>query len=255
MKVVLIGSGNVATVFGKLIHNAGHEILQVVSRNIDHANSLASHYNALAAHLEEPEFAEADIYIVALNDAVLEHMEKITALKNKFVVHTAGSISMDVLKNTTSSYGVLYPLQSLSKIIQQTDGFPILVEANTKELLQEITEFAKSFSGNVIKATEAERLHYHIAAVFAGNFTNHMYAIVENFCIKEKIGFKNLLPLIYEVNSRLSNFSPQDVQTGPAIREDIFTINKHLQALSSYPDIKYLYLKLSESILKLHEKR
>jgi hypothetical protein len=45
------------------------------------------------------------------------------------------------------------------------------------------------------------------------------------------------------------------VQTGPAIREDIFTLNRHLQALTAHPDIKYLYLKLSESILKLHEKK
>ena len=41
MKVVLVGSGNVATVLGKVIHNAGHEIVQVLSRNENHAKELA----------------------------------------------------------------------------------------------------------------------------------------------------------------------------------------------------------------------
>ena len=72
---------------------------------------------------------------------------------------------------------------------------------------------------------------------------------------KKTLNFKNLLPLINEVTSRVNSNSPHDVQTGPAVREDIFTLTLHLQTLSSHPDLKYLYLKLSESILKLHEKK
>ena len=255
MKVVLVGSGNAASGLSELIKKAGHEIVQVVSRNIEHAKALASRYNTAAASLAEPQFAPADIYIVALADAALDSIEKITGFKNKLIVHTAGSVSIDVLKNNSSTYGVLYPLQSLTKIQQHVPEIPFLIEGNTKETFHRIMEFARTLSGNVIPANDTERLHFHIAAVFVGNFTNHLYAIAENYCEKEKINFKNLLPLINEVTSRVNTNSPKDVQTGPAIREDIFTLNRHLQALSTHTDLKYLYLKLSESILKLHEKR
>jgi predicted short-subunit dehydrogenase-like oxidoreductase (DUF2520 family) len=254
MKVVIVGSGNVATVLSTLIQKAGHEIVQIVSRNRDHAIILASKYNTDAGSLSEPEFAAADIYIIAINDAALESVEKISALKDKFLVHTAGSVSKDVFKNISSTYGVLYPLQTLSKITEQIPEIPFLAEGNNKETLHQIVEFARTLSDKVIAVNESERLNYHIAAVFAGNFTNHMYAIAENFCEKEKIDFKNLLPLINEVTLKVNSNSPHDVQTGPAMREDIFTLNRHLQALSSHADIKYLYLKLSESILKFHEK-
>lgn len=254
MKVVIIGSGNVATVLSSLIQKAGHEIVQIVSRNRDHAVILASKYNAHAVSLNEPEFDIADIYIIALNDAALESIEKITALKNKFVVHTAGSISKDVLKKITSTYGILYPLQTLSKMAREIPEVPILVEGNNKETLHQVCEFARTLSDKVISVNETERFHYHIAAVFAGNFTNHMYAIAESYCEMEKIDFKNLLPLINEVTLKVNSNSPHAMQTGPAMREDIFTINCHLQTLSSHPEIKYLYLKLSESILKSHEK-
>jgi Glutamyl-tRNA reductase len=114
MKVVMVGSGNVATVLSTLIQKKGHEIVQVVSRNVHHAQSLASKFNVNGIALTESQFAPADIYIIALNDAALDSIEKIKALKNKFIVHTAGSVSKDVLKNLSSGYGVLYPLQTLS---------------------------------------------------------------------------------------------------------------------------------------------
>lgn len=254
MKVVIVGSGNVAAVLSTLVQKGGHQILQVVSRNVDHARVLAASHHVEGIGLNESEFAAADIYIVALNDAALASIEKITALKGKFVVHTAGSVSKDVFKNISSTYGVLYPLQTLSGLTQELPEIPFLIEGNTKESLHKLSEFAQTLSNRVIPATETERLHYHVAAVFAGNFSNHLYAIAEIFCEKERIDFKNLLPLINEVTAQANHNSPRNLQTGPAMREDIVTLNRHLQTLTPHPDLKYLYLKLSESILKLYEK-
>ncbi|MDE3214554.1 MAG: DUF2520 domain-containing protein [Bacteroidota bacterium] len=254
MKIVLIGSGNVATALGSMILGAGHEITQVVSRNIDHAIALGSRLGAKGVALTEPEFAPADLYIVAISDAALTSIDKVSALKDKFVVHTAGSVSMDVLSNLTSQFGVLYPLQTLSKSTDKIPSTPFLVEGNSKETLDRITRFAQSISDHVREGSENDRLNYHIAAVFASNFTNHLFAVTEAFCEKERIDFRFLIPLINEVTQRINTNSPFEVQTGPAVREDIFTVNRHLQKLSSHADLKYLYLKLSESILKLHEK-
>jgi len=255
MKIVIVGSGNVATVLSALIYKAGHEIMQVVSRNVDHAVILASKYNVEGVAMTRPEFAEADLYIIALSDAALSSIDNISALSNKFLVHTAGSVSMEIFSKISTNYGVLYPLQSLSKSITTIPKIPFLIEGNSPETRDQLMKFAGTISEEVISANESERLNYHIAAIFTSNFTNHLYAVTEEFCSKERIDFKNLLPLINEVTLRINNNSPYDVQTGPAIREDIFTINRHLQKLTSFPDLKYLYLKLSESILKLHDKK
>lgn len=232
-----------------------HEIVQIVSRNIENAQALASQYNISVASLSDQVFAEADIYILALNDTALDHIERISALKGKLVVHTAGAIPMDVLKDCTNSYGVLYPLQTLTKFSDILPEIPFLVSANNKETLHWILLLAKSISANVVETTDKERLNYHVAAVFVSNFANHMYALSELFCQKEKLDFNKLLPLINEINSRVNNYSPYLTQTGPAMRNDVFTMTKHLESLSNYPDLKYIYIKISESIIKFHGKR
>ncbi len=255
MRVVMLGSGNTASVLLQLISKAGHEIIQIVSRNEENAKTLASTYAAAAAPLTAEEFLEADIYIVALHDAALDHIENIPALKNKLVVHTAGAVSMNALKGITSTYGVLYPLQSLSKFTDYIPEIPFLVDGNNQEIMHRVLGFAKSISNNVIEANDTERLNYHVAAVFVSNFTNHLYALAELFCQKERLNFKNLFPLIDETTLRAKSVSPFLTQTGPAIRNDIYTLNRHLQTLASNPDLKYIYLKLSESIIKHHGNR
>lgn len=248
----MLGSGNAATVLCELIANAGHEIIQVASRDEEHAKQLASTYMANSASLKVGHFDEADIYIIALHDAALDHIENIPALSGKFVIHTAGAISINALKSCSDTYGVIYPLQSLSRYVDHIPEVPFLIDGNNKQVLQRIEDFAKTFSSKVIAANDTERLNYHISAVFVNNFTNHLYAMTELFCGKEGIDFNSLLPLINETSQRLRKISPFLTQTGPAIRNDTFTLNRHLEALSGDPEMKYLYLKLTESIMKIH---
>jgi predicted short-subunit dehydrogenase-like oxidoreductase (DUF2520 family) len=255
MKVVLVGSGNVATVLGKVIHNAGHEIVQVLSRNENHAKALAQTFNSSSGSFKSSGYKDADVYVLAITDTALYHLDQYVHLENKLVVHTAGSVSKDVLKNISSRYGIIYPLQSLIKDNEEIPEIPLLVDGSSSEITDILLKFSKTLSNNVAVADDKERLKFHVAAVLVNNFTNHLFAMGDDFAKKENIDFEKLYPLIDETIRRIKLHPPQSVQTGPAIREDIYTLGKHLQILSSHPDLKYLYLKLSESILKLHQKK
>ena len=255
MKVVIVGAGNVATVLGKLIHNADHEIVQILSRNEIHAKTLAQSFDCAWGAFGSTPYKDADIYLFAITDTALYHLDQYVQLQNKLVVHTAGSVSKDVLKNISANYGIIYPLQTLVKESAEVPEIPIMVDGNSQETITILQEFAQSLSANVSKVDDAERLKYHVAAVLVSNFTNHLFAMADDFCLKESIDFEKLFPLIDETIERIKLYPPKVVQTGPAIREDIYTLGKHLQILSAHPDLKYLYLKLSESILKLHQNK
>lgn len=255
MKIVFVGSGNTATVLGRLIKKSGHEVVQVVSRSLENAKTLANELNADYDVFTTPVLADADIYIIALQDHVLTTLDNYPGLKNKFVVHTAGSVSINVLEKCSDRFGVLYPLQTLSKFTDHIPEIPFMVDGNTADTLNTVMQFANTLSVTVTHANDKQRSSYHIAAIFAANFANHMYALAEIYCQGEHIEFKNILPLISEIDDKVRKYSPFLTQTGPAMRNDVFTISRHLEALSRYPELKYMYLKLTEDIVKLHGKR
>ncbi len=250
MKVVIIGSGNVASVLGRLINRNQHQVVQVVSRNAAHAKILADELQCSFSDNNSVIVKDADLYLVAVNDGALYELNKTFHLGNKLILHTAGSVPRDVLKDISVNYGVLYPLQSLRKERYYNTDIPFLIDGNTEETITLAEDFAKTISGRIVKASDEERLKLHVAAVIVSNFTNHLYALAEEFCKNEKVDFKLLAPLIKETADRVEMYSPVDVQTGPALRNDIFTLDKHLRLLTNHPRLKYIYLKLTDSIMK-----
>ncbi len=250
MRVVIIGSGNVASVMGRLIKKKGHEVIQVLSRDMDHAKLLADELSCVYSGSSDTVDRSADLYLVAVSDSALYELNKSFYIGNKLIVHTAGSVSKDVLREISTNYGVIYPLQSLRKEMSYEDDIPFLVDGNSEETITLLEDFTKTLSGKVAKATDEDRLKLHVAAVVVSNFTNHLYALAEEFCEKENVDFKLLAPLIKETAVRIEHRSPAEVQTGPAIRNDVFTLDKHLRQLANYPRLKYIYLKLTDSIMK-----
>src|SRR6188474_1572921 len=130
MKIVIIGSGNVAAVLGRKFKSAGHEILQVLSRNAREASRLAYEWDTESANYISLLNRDADVYIIAVNDDSIEKVAADIKLPGKVVAHTAASVSKDVLKNVTDHYGVFYPIQSLRKEMTTLPAIPLYVKAN-----------------------------------------------------------------------------------------------------------------------------
>ncbi|HMI59491.1 MAG TPA: DUF2520 domain-containing protein [Puia sp.] len=241
MKVVIIGSGNVATVMGSRILAAGHTILQVVARREEPAAQLAAVLGCGYTTQWEEVSREADIYIVSISDKALPGLGDVLQLPGKLVVHTAGAMAGNVLLNVSANIGVLYPLQSLRSGIRPFPEFPLLITANQPQDLPVIEVFARTIASQVQQTDDETRLKLHVAAILVNNFPNYLYTQASEFCAAEKLDFSLLLPLIGETASRIAAYPPQDVQTGPAVRGDEQTIRKHLDILSNYKDLSELY--------------
>lgn len=250
MDIVIIGSGNVATVLGRKFKAAGHNILQIVSRNASVASKLAYEWDTESTNYISLINKKADFYLIAVSDDAIPHI--ISELKlpaKKVVAHTAASVSKDILKNETDHYGVFYPLQSLRKEMKSLPDIPVFFDGNDDTAKKTLEKLAQSISHEkVTHAGDEARMKLHLAAVFVSNFTNHLYALAEEYCKKEGLDFKQLLPLIEETALRIKNISPKQSQTGPAVRHDKETLQKHLELLKAHPQLKNIYLLLTESI-------
>lgn len=253
MDIIIIGSGNVATVVGRKILSAGHRVIQVYSPDPHHAAALASLLCAKPIRSMKDLERSADLILVSIPDNAYDSFFQQFPRTGSFVAHTAGSVPLTVSGNISDRYGVLYPLQSLRKELQAIPEFPLLVDANSSAALEELKIFAADLSNTVIQANDETRLKYHVGAVLLNNFTNHLFALSEDWCREEGIAFSLLHPLIRETVNRLEYFSPATVQTGPAIRNDTKTLEKHQQLLSGYPALSDLYKVLTRSIQQFHQ--
>ena len=248
MKIVILGTGNTATILGRKLNAAGHNIVQVYGRNEKAANDLALELNANSVNQLTSIDGGAEIYLLAVSDsAIAEVIKQLGSLHRGIIVHTAGSVSKNVL-STSAHYGVFYPLQSLRRESSYSPDMPILVDASDEKTLQVLENMAGTISGNVVKADDKQRMKLHLAAVFVNNFVNHLYAMAKEYCDKEKIDFKLLLPLIKETAMRVETINPLKAQTGPAFRHDAATIQKHEELLQDYSPLKKFYTLFTESI-------
>lgn len=261
MKIVLIGSGNVGTQLGLALKKAGHSILQVYSPDLGHARALAIKLRAEPIVSLKDLSNKADVYLFAVKDDALPSLvKKISRLnttgknpaprfRSKLFLHTSGSLPMSVLKPLSVNYGVLYPVQTLTKnkLVDFTE-VPICVEGNTYVNERIIKEIGLGVSKLVVCLNSAKRKQLHLAAVFAGNFSNHMYAIAYRLLKDSRISFKLLLPLIMETAGKVSADDPALIQTGPAVRNDKRVLKMHLKMLNGKKKVKKLYRSISESI-------
>jgi len=199
MNIVIIGTGNTATVLGKKFKEAGHHIVQVFGRDASAASKLAYQFDTESTNYWSVIRKNADFYLVAVADDAIAEVAKHVHVPGKLVAHTAASVAKDVLKTMSHHYGVFYPLQSLRKDVDELPDIPVFIDASDEGAGKKLEQLARSISREkVIVAGDKERLKLHVAAVIVSNFTNHLYKLAEDYCKREGLDFKQLLPLIEE---------------------------------------------------------
>ncbi len=253
--IVLIGAGNLATQLGASLFRSGYRITQVYSRTQKNANTLAKKLKADAISDLKKIDTSAAIYIIAVKDDAIASIAKQLKLKEAIVVHTSGSVEMNVLKGCSKNIGVFYPLQTFSKTkVVSFSNIPLCVEGNNKTTEESLFFFAKSISKKAVKINSAQRQQLHLAAVFACNFSNHMYSIAAELLKKNKMNLDLLLPLIRETTEKIMENDPAAMQTGPAIRGDKQTMDKHTALLKGNKSYQDMYKLLSNSIAQTAKK-
>lgn len=247
MKIVIIGTGNTATILGKKLKMAGHDVVQVYGRNAKAATDLANALDTESTNYLAAINRTADVYLLAVSDSSVSEVVKGLQLPDKIIVHTAASVPIGALSKA-QHYGVFYPLQTLKKESTDLPDTPIIIDANNSQTFEVLQRLANNISENVIRANDNERMKLHLAAVFSNNFVNYLYVMAESYCKKEGLDFKLLLPLISETANRIKTIKPSKAQTGPAVRHDAATITKHEELLENYPHLKKFYTLFTESI-------
>lgn len=253
-RITLIGAGNVGFHLGRRLVEKGAVIEQVFSRDKEKAKDLAAQIGAEPVDNLKEISSNADLYILAVSDDAIGMVaERLSEQfpEAKAVVHTSGAASSTLLAPYFRQYGIFYPLQSFSRQRQPDfDRIPICIFSPQAALEQELFELGRMISQNVHRIDDEQRAVLHVAAVFVNNFTNYLFQAGQEILERERLPFELLLPLILETAQKVQEYPAREMQTGPARRGDLATIERHLDYLKKFPKFAALYELLTNAILK-----
>ena len=248
MKVVVVGSGNVAESLAVALYEAeGVELVQIYARNEVRGRKVAE-----LAHTawSGSELAEADLYLISVSDnAVAEVAKSLVVPEGAVVAHTAGCCPIESLESHTHR-AVFYPFQTFSvgRRVDFSKGY-IFLEGATDHALKVVEEVAHALTKNVLPADTARRAVIHLSGVFACNFANAMYSNAAEVLAEAGLPFDIVAPVIEETAKKACEvLNPAQTQTGPARRGDTETLNRHRAMLSESPLKREIYDKISEDI-------
>jgi len=248
------GAGRVGEALCKELFQAGFRIDIIVSETESSGKILARSCKATwSSSLNFPDSTK--IIIVAVPDHKLQTvLNSIICSDQTVVAHTAGSFGLGIFPDHIKLKGVFYPLQTFSKNRKISfPDIPFLLEASDDESAAILQSLAESISGNVQFVGSDQRKILHLAAIFVNNFANHMLTLGKSIALKEDLQFEILAPLIKETIAKALEFGPENSQTGPAVRHDKNTIEKHLELLSYSTELKKIYSEMTQSIIEYYK--
>lgn len=254
MKIVLVGAGRIAWHLGRRLKSKGFPIAQVLNRSEESAHALATTLGCPWSNQYAEVLPDADWVLIAVrDDAIAPVAETLSRyVPGALVAHTSGATPGAVLAPYFGRYGVFYPLQSFSKERSPMwSKIPFCLHANNDSDLILLRKVAKIIGNLVYTVNDAQRAQLHLAAVFANNFANHCFALAEQLLEAQNLPFEMLHPLMEETLQKALAESPALMQTGPAVRGDTDTMQRHLALLAPYPALQTLYETLSNNIIKL----
>ena len=260
-KIVLLGSGNLATQLAPALVLAGAEVIQVYSRRIAHARKLARVLTCPATTKIDEIVTNADLYLFAISDgaiqAIAEQLSKALPENGRFIfAHTSGATPQLVFKGLVENYGIFYPVQTFSKDRPADfSTIPFCIDGNRKNVRNKLAMLAKTLSPKVSLITDEQRAILHVAAVFVNNFTNALFSVGKDILDEHAIPFELLTPLILETAKKVQENAPRTMQTGPARRGDQKTIQRHQTLLNNHPAFQEIYQKLSELIIQQQQQK
>ncbi len=250
MTFCIIGTGNIAWFLCTRLVTARHHCIGVYDRDINAARRFAE---ALLCNksgtIKDIEDGEADGCFLAVSDSAISEVAAQLSFKQTVLVHTAGAVGIDNIMTAAKDCAILWPVYSILKNnLPVHRKIPCAWEASSDKAKRFVLSMAHAISDELFEAKYEQRRWLHLAAVMSNNFITHLMTICEHVCADNNMPFATLLPIIEQTFDRIRQYSPQTLQTGPAIRNDTTTINEQIALLEKHPHWQKIYQAMTDSI-------
>jgi predicted short-subunit dehydrogenase-like oxidoreductase (DUF2520 family) len=259
--IAIIGPGRAGSALGRALHTAGYNIAAIGGRNPDNVRNLAEELGARACQSPATTIDMADLTIVAVPDDVIlplatDMVESLCSAAGHAAVHLSGAQDRSALRPLAQQgsvrTGVFHPLQTFRRgpeAVGNVAGTYFGIDAD-QPLRDQLTQMARDLHGHPFDLTGVDLALYHAAAVFAANYPITLLAeaiaLAADAGLDPETARMGMTTLLAGAVNNLRDLAPADAITGPAVRGDEGTIQRHLEALKADPELRRLYQLLAD---------
>lgn len=267
MNIGFIGAGRVGCTIGRYLADAGISIEGYYSRSKESADVAATFTNTRSFESIEELVISCDTIFLTTSDSAIENVWNCIDrydLKDKVISHFSGSLSSDIFSGIekTGAYGCsIHPMYAFSDKFtsyRQFNTACLTMEGHSEAINKMKSLFGDKLGHRIYTLDPKDKIKYHAAAAFASNYVDAVMQIAVDLMgqcgFSEEDTFTLLGPLVKNnVNSIVDNGTVASL-TGPAERNDVGTVKKHLQAIEG-TDAEEVYRVLGRTLLSIAEKK
>lgn len=262
--LALVGAGRVGTAVAELLRGRGHTIVGVASRSPRSAEHAAERLNATTFQLDPGDLPDADVVLLATpDDALAELVGRFAPVIRPGAVlwHVSGSLGLAPLRPATErgiSGCAVHPMQACPSVDAAIANLPgsawgVTVEPSLREWARRLV--GEDLGGVSVEIAEEHRALWHAASITTSTGINAVLAVGEALLAEIGMGdpLDALRPLVQgTLRHSFENGGGRRTVTGPVVRGERETLERHLQMLRALPDQDVLrdYVAVARLVLE-----
>lgn len=262
MDISLIGGGRVGTALGVLLSRAGHRIVAVTGGGSTRERARRFLPETPMLSLNEAVALGGVVLVAVPDDAIAQVCDEFAPSlgPNREVAHVSGSVGLAALAAAAragSRVLSIHPLQtcpSVEAALERIPGCAIGVTAHDEDGFTLGERLATDVGGRPFRLDDYVKPLYHAAAVFASNYfvavTEVGADLLRAAGVHEPLA--KLLPLSRATLDNIEAIGPSSALTGPAVRGDVGTVRRNLEALAAAaPQAIPAYVALADAAMEI----
>lgn len=267
MTIGIIGAGKVGTTLGAYLAKNQIAVSGYYSRTFESAIMAAEFTKTKAYHSIKELVEVSDTLFITTPDGEIAKVWDCIAeykLKNKVICHFSGSLSSNVFSGIEASEATgcsIHPMYAFSDKFTSYEQFhtACLTIEGHEEALQKVKElFGKRLGHKILTVSAKDKIKYHAAAALASNYMIGLFQasldLLSDCGFSEEDSMLLLEPLVSGNVAAMLENGTKSALTGPVERNDVETIQKHLQAISS-TDVEDIYRSIGRKLVEIAQRK
>ncbi len=257
----IIGTGRLGSSLALRMHNKGYQIRSLYNRSLESCERIASvtETEIFGTFPARPADLGDVVFLCLPDDQIGPFAKKMGVVKEGPAwVHTSGATPADVLLPLSpdgSGIASMHPVQTFT-IRNRESAFNqcFVTLQGDPGLCVPLEKVIQAIGGRPLMVDSRQKTAIHLAAVYVCNYMAPLFAASQDLLDDNglEVRARDLFgPMVRQAMDGLLSHSPAEVLTGPVLRGDTGTIDRHLQVLADSPKWEHLYRVLGKATLEL----